>query len=255
MNLRRYRLDEQLGAGRDGVAYAAFDLDLQQPCEVRVLAAARADTARWPQVVKRLKHALLVEHPRALRAFEIFVEHDPPSVVLDGGATPEGMTPSEPPRWTADMRQRAVLALTEALAAAQRVGFVHGNIGPGRLQVDDAGAIVLDVTGLDCRQGADDPAFAAPEVAAGKPPDAASDVYALGQVIAWLTRGAPVPAGWNPVVDGAAPDTTAPYDRLIALMVAADPDERPSATDVLGDLQLSSTPPASAARSVAVAEA
>lgn len=241
MNLGRYRLDEQLGAGRDGVAYAAFDEDTQQPCEVRVPAAARADAARWPQVVKRLKHALLVRHPR-VRPFQVFLEAEPPFVVLDGseGTTPGGTTPSEPPRWTADMRQSAVLALTEALASAQRMGFVHGDIAPSRLHRSADGAVALDFTGLDCRAAADDSQFAAPEVAAGKPADAASDVFSLGQLIAWLTRGAPVPAGWNPVADAAA----APFDRVIARMVAVDPNDRPSATDILSDLQLSPTPPA-----------
>lgn len=262
MNLGRYRLDEQLGAGRDGVAYAAFDEEARQPCEVRVLAAARADEARWPQVVKQLKHALLVQHPRAVRAFEIFLDPkrgqdllqsevlspfrvEPPYIVLDGPdtTTPEGMTPSEPPRWTPELRQGAVLALTEALAAAQRVGFVHGGIAPGRLQVTADGAIALDFTGLDCRAAADDPRFIAPEVAAGRPADAASDVFALGQLIAWLTRGAPVAAGWNPA-DAAAADVATPFDRVIALMAAVDANDRPSAAEILSELQLPATPPA-----------
>ena len=44
MNLGRYRLEQPLDASRDGVAFAAWDTEAERPCEVRVLAAARASS-------------------------------------------------------------------------------------------------------------------------------------------------------------------------------------------------------------------
>ncbi len=235
MNLGRYRLDQPLGSGRDGVAFAAWDTEAEQPCEVRVLAAAQADAQRWPTLRKRLMHAALVQHPRAMRVFKVHLQEAPPFVVLETGAAaaPMAATP-----WPADKVRDAAVALTGALAAAHRVGFVHGAITPDRLHGSANGAIALDFTGIECHSIPTDAAFQAPEVAAGQPADTAADIYSLGQVLAWLTNGHPVAAGWQPAETAALSS----LDALVARMVATDPSERPSAADVLGELHLHSAP-------------
>lgn len=232
MNLGRYRLDRQLGAGRDGTAYAAVDDDSGQPFEVRVLAAAQAEPARWAALQKRLHHAALIPKSSARRDFTMHLQESPPFVALEAGETLEaGISPSRP---LPSLRDVAV-ALAGALAEAHRVGFVHGGIRPSVLRFSAGGNIVLDFTNIDCESAVDEPSFRAPELAT-EPADAAADVFALSQVLSWLGRDPAISA------DGQPDAGAAPLDRLMARMMARDPSQRPSAADILGELQLASAP-------------
>jgi len=53
MNVGRYRLLAQAGAGCDGVVYRA-QADDEPPVELRVLSVAKADAERWAWLVRRL---------------------------------------------------------------------------------------------------------------------------------------------------------------------------------------------------------
>src|SRR4051794_31293851 len=83
MNLDRYQLLAQLGAGTDGVAYRARDRDGDRLVEVRLLGRARVDEDRWKPLVERLRLAALLHHPGAVQIHDLNPQGDAPYVTID----------------------------------------------------------------------------------------------------------------------------------------------------------------------------
>jgi len=225
MSLGRYRLLSQLGAGRDGAGYRAVDREDGHAVEVRLLSASADDPARRAARDRRLRAAALVDHPTARRLVATDPEASPPGVVLEWV---EGRTLAEVAEEDSD-RISPILELARGLAAGHRVGLAFGRVAPGRLLVRDSGGFCLDWTGLEVESPAGprasdplDAACRAPEVARGREPDAASDIFGLGAVLAWRL--------------GEAPSAGLSLGRLIRSMKDDDPAARPSAQAVASRL-------------------
>lgn len=77
-------------------------------------------------------------------------------------------------------------AVADALAALHARGLVHGDVSPGNIVIAERGPVLLDILGHD---GAEvgHRGHVAPEVSDGARPTAASDVWALGRALTWLT--------------------------------------------------------------------
>src|SRR5262249_54857993 len=79
----RYHPLPQVGAGSDGVSYRAQVRGTEGLVEVRVLAAARADEARWGPLARRLGRARLLDHPAAARVLAAELDAPLPFLVLE----------------------------------------------------------------------------------------------------------------------------------------------------------------------------
>jgi serine/threonine protein kinase/class 3 adenylate cyclase len=236
MTLDRYRLLAQLGAGKDGAAYRGWEPGPERPVVVCLLAAARADESRWRALCRRLRMAALLEHPAALAVYALDLESDSPHVVLEEPPADDlvAVLGREVPQPAA-----AVTALgrdlTGAVAAAHRLGLVHGRLTPRGVLLTRDRAPKIDFTRVEAYgpPPPSDPAVEvscrAPELSVGPGPDAAADVYALAAVLFWLLRG----RAFHP---GAPPQPAAPLEDLLRRMLAADPVERPSAEQALRHL-------------------
>jgi serine/threonine-protein kinase len=88
--------------------------------------------------------------------------------------------------------------ILERLAAMHECGWVHGDVQPRNVLVDEAEVALVDL-GLARRIGGvsrrsaevyGTPAYLAPEVLAGDPPSVGSDLYAVGVLLCELVGGA-----------------------------------------------------------------
>ena len=148
--------------------------------------------------------------------------------------------------------------VADGLAAAHAAGVVHRDVKPGNVLIADDGRVKLTDFGVSravddvqlTRTGliAGTPAFMSPEVARGQDPTPASDVFALGATLYAAVEGQP-PFGLDDnayallhkvatgVVD--PPQRAGPLTALLMRLLAADPDDRPTAAqarDALGGI-------------------
>jgi eukaryotic-like serine/threonine-protein kinase len=138
--------------------------------------------------------------------------------------------------------------LAEALAHAHRHGVVHRDVKPSNALFDPATRrAVLTDFGLARAPDAQasrsgvfmgSPLYMAPELLAGQPPDARSDLYALGVLTYELLAGHPPfeAASMGALLRAVAqsppaPLAAEPLDRLLQPLLAKDPSRRPSDGD------------------------
>lgn len=143
-----------------------------------------------------------------------------------------------------------VLAVADALAAAHRAGVVHGCLTEDDVLVGSDGTVRVVGTGIGRAALAADPSAGAaagsalaPEVRAGERSTGASDVWALGRLLAVLvTRRESEPSGGDGDGGGSAPG----QDALVALADEAsrrDPGARPPLAEVRRRLAAFGTDP------------
>ena len=240
MNLGRYRLIEQLGAGSDGLSFRAEAGQAGQACEARDLSAARADPERWKQVTKQLLLTALLQHPAHRKVLELNLDHEPPYVIIEAAGAPRfAEVRADDLPWPAPQVLNLAAELAGALQEAHKLGLVHGNLRPSTITWQPGHGIKLDFTGLSCQNvpsGRLDASCVAPELLAGRAPDAAADVFALGAILTWLLRGQPPLAGISLVSDLPSDGEKTPFLTLLEGLLAVDPNERPSAQILLDQL-------------------
>lgn len=142
-------------------------------------------------------------------------------------------------------RQAAMLLgrdVARALAALHARGWVHGDVTPSNVIVDEAGEATLVDLGIARRIGetrempAGKPGYASPEAAIGKPASASDDVYGWGTIVAECITGARLFRETD-LAEAAARRSQLPLPveetALLASALSLDPSGRPTAAKIV----------------------
>jgi eukaryotic-like serine/threonine-protein kinase len=249
----RYRLVERIGSGAMGVVWRAYDERLGRTVAVKKMLLApglppdEADEA-VQRCMREGRIAAKLHHPNAITVYDVVDEDGVPilimeyleSVSLAAALDQRGtLTPREVARIGAEV--------AAALTAAHAAGIVHRDLKPGNILLGQDGSVKItdfgisraadDVTVTKTGMIAGTPAYLAPEVAIGRPPEAPSDVFSLGSTLYAATEGEP-PFGLSENTLGVLhavaagrinpPRRSGPMTGVLAAMLNADPLRRPN---------------------------
>ena len=228
-----------------GVVYRAWDLSLERPVALKLIAPELAEDERFrARFLREPRLAASLDHPGVVPIFQAgewegqlylamrFVEgSDLKSVIeREGSLAPE--------------RALVVLAqVADALDAAHRRGLVHRDVKPGNVLLDESGHAYLTDFGITKQLGgvSTDTGrvvgtldYLAPEQIRGEAVDGRTDCYALGCVLYECLAGAPpfrrateAETLWAHMQDEPAPLPGQPeLDRVLKKGLAKDRDDR-----------------------------
>jgi serine/threonine-protein kinase len=208
---------------------------------VKIFASAALGTGRdallrferEARALSQLRHPNVVE----LRAYH----PEGPALVL---AWMAGGSLADRLRGEAIAPARAVeiaCALLSALGEAHRLGILHRDVKPSNVLFDEIGTARLsdfgaahlgDLSSTATAGAIGTFAYMSPEQRLGRPATLASDLYAVGAVLAELLTGeAPAPAVAGRLArapSAANPDLTEAHDAAVARLLAEEPAARPS---------------------------
>ena len=213
---------------------------------LREYAARPAIEAAFHRIGWRLS---TVRHPNVVRVLSVGQDENGLSAFdlewIDGETLRARMQRGPLPR---ELTLRILADLADAIDALHFSGIVHGDIRPDNVMLDRQGRVVL----LDPTIAADpaveeqrgeifgDPAYMAPEHAAGEPQVPRSDLYSLAALSFTLLAGRELFQGTPeaifaatldqkpPALNELQPDVPPAAADLIASALAKRPDERPA---------------------------
>ncbi|MGW0781173.1 WD40 repeat domain-containing serine/threonine protein kinase [Streptomyces sp. NPDC002913] len=257
-----YPLEGRLGAGGMGQVYLGMSL-AGRKVAVKVI---RPDLAAAPHFRERF--ALEVDAARRVGGFHTaqVVDADPhaespwlATEFIQGRTLQQAVDEHGP--MAEDIVLRLGAGLSEGLAAIHTCGLVHRDLKPGNVILAGDGPRIIDFgvahafeAGPMTRTGAiiGTYAYMSPEQIRSGPVSPASDVFALGSVLAFAATGqgpfdaSTVPAIIHRVVSE-PPRLTGlveggPLHQLLDLCLAKNPAERPSAAHILHRLSVTGPP-------------
>ncbi len=259
----RYRIEEQIGIGAMGAVWRATDELLNRPVAVKELLALAPGTSAAD--VEESRQRLLregrigarLQHAHVISMFDVVIHDERPWLVMEYLPSDSLATVVRHKGPLAPVQVAAIgRDVADGLSAAHLAGVVHRDVKPGNVLIGTDGRVKLTDFGVSravddvqlTRTGliAGTPAFLAPEIAQGRTPTSASDVFALGATLYAAVEGVP-PFGLD---DNAyallhkvateppvPPQHAGPLTVLLMRLLAVDPAERPSAAqarDLLG---------------------
>ncbi|WP_182904701.1 serine/threonine-protein kinase [Microbispora sp. H13382] len=201
----RYRLIEPLGRGGMGTVWRAVDQVLEREVAVKELLASAELTGPEREVFtirtfREARAAGRLSHPSVAAVYDAFEENGYPWIVLEliPSRTLGSVIRDEgplPPRRAAEIGSQVLAALRVAHAN----GVLHRDVKPDNVLLADDGRVVLTDFGIAAME--DDspvtrtgmligtPAFIAPERAAGRQAQRASDLWSLGVTLFMAVEG------------------------------------------------------------------
>lgn len=207
----RYEILEKVGDGNFFAVYKARDKVLNRLVAVKTLDPKSAENSEFAQrLCAEIQAASKLSHPNITRTYECDRQDNVWYVVTD---YVRGINLKERIKRIAPLQTSAAvdiaIAVCEALDCAHKQGFVHGDVRPQNILVSSEGEVKLGDFGVAAALAAFPAVHAAsmfrsvhytpPEVAEGKPPQPASDIYALGVVLYEMLTGSVPFDAENPI--------------------------------------------------------
>jgi pimeloyl-ACP methyl ester carboxylesterase len=207
--LGHYRVESPLGAGGMGIVYQAWDTKLRRHVALKALAPTTGTSEDGRRrLLREARHAAALNHPNICTVFEVTAARGVDFIVMElvTGRPLSELTASGP--LPVAQVESLGMQVADALAHAHERGVVHGDLKSANVVVrEDGRAKVLDFgiarrvepapaesmapsATLRGEAIAGTPAYMAPEVLGGRPPDARSDVWSLGVLLFEMATGA-----------------------------------------------------------------
>ena len=277
VNIGRYRVIEELGAGGSGVVYAAYDPLLERRIAIKVLTGQAAAAARLRRRLHRdAKAASAASHPNIVTIHDVATEGDFDFIVMecvDGRPLGKLIVPGGIPEQTL---LAYAIQIAAALVAAHRSGVVHRDLKPNNIMVTDEGVVKVLDFGLAKQENAvaagaslttieghfaGTVAYVSPEQAEGRPVDNRGDIFSFGCILyemltgqqAFQGRTAPSVVGSilhqpSPAPRRVAPHIDERFDAIVQRCLRKQPADRyPNMEEVKAQLeelvQVRPTPP------------
>jgi len=189
--------------------------------------------------------------PGMVRGESIVTEGGRAALVIDAPSATLADLTTGGRRYPSHQAARLGVQLADALAAAHRAGVVHGGITPDAVVQTADGHLQLRHFGftadpLAVADAATWTAYAAPEQLLDGPPDARSDLYALGGLLYLLLTGGPPFPDFEadtlrarkleeapPAPSRDEPLIPAALDGLVQRLLARDPSRRPDTAETV----------------------
>jgi serine/threonine protein kinase len=187
----RYQIEAVLGRGGSGVVLRAFDRAAQMLVAVKVLDQNLVHDSHWSRrFVRELRLGRPIRHPNVCRIFDIGEGdgHHFLTMELATGGTLRDLVKRGGPLRPLPERLADARAAISGLAAIHEAGIVHRDVKPGNMLRMQDGRLALSDFDLATELPAaaseslvvGTPYYMAPEIRAGEPATAGSDVWALG---------------------------------------------------------------------------
>jgi serine/threonine protein kinase len=205
----RYRHLAEIGRGERTVTYKALDTSLERTVVVKVLRERyAADQQLAERFLKSARALASLSHPNIVSIYDVGSDRDLYYVVTEyvEGESLESFLASRPVVGM-DESLDIVLPVSDALAAAHHVGYIHGRLTPRNILLGPDGAVkvsdfrVADHPSAALSRGTAYSLYAAlylsPEQAMGRRATPASDVYSAGVILYELLTGHPPFHGEN----------------------------------------------------------
>ncbi|MGW2179414.1 protein kinase domain-containing protein [Streptomyces sp. NPDC001732] len=253
----RYRLEERLGAGGMGEAWAAWDAEMQRRVAVKTM-HSRGGTSDARVLFREARTAGRLSHPGIVTVHDIALDSDGRRFLvmelIDGRDLGKVLETDGP--FSVDTALDRAAQVADALGAAHAAGVVHRDLKPSNLMLTAAGTVkILDfgIAGfLDSAHTLSEPVgswpYMAPERIDGGSGDGRTDLYALGCVIHELLTGSPPFGDLSGYALLTAHKETVPeplgtlradlpagLGELVAELLAKDPGERPARAEEVRD--------------------
>lgn len=245
----KYVLVERIGQGGFGSVYRARDRELDFELAIKILHQRAGDARLRQKLIDEGKALAKVTHRNVVRVLTVESDGDRVGLCMEfvRGQTLEDLLASAGP-FSASEAVLIGIDVCGALAAVHRAGFLHRDVKARNVVREQGGRNVLmdfgagrmlsssqpragDLTGT--------PLYMAPELLAGAPASAASDVYSVGVMLYHLvTAEYPVQAstvddlrrahreGDRRFLSERRPDLPVRFVAVVERMLSSDPKER-----------------------------
>jgi len=199
----RYTIIEEVGRGGMGTAYKAEDKELGT---VVVLKMIRPELATRPDIVEQFRKETLigrtVTHENVVRIHDLGEVNKVKYISMD---YIRGENLSELIHTSGKLTLETCLSITrqigQALMAAHKKGFIHQDLKPSNVMIDNSGKVFVTDFGLarsvwgveerPQKRLIGTPRYFSPEQARGEALDPRSDIYSLGIIMYEMVTGAP----------------------------------------------------------------